>query len=864
MLRHAIVSVVVRCTRHAWLTIIVAALLGVVSGVYAARHFAINTDINTLISPDLTWRQREIAFEKAFPQHLRSILVVVEAPTAELTTQATDLLWKRLEADKSHFIQVTQPGGGAFFRKNGLLFLPVAETEKVAGQLTQADPLIGQLATDPSLRGLIEVLQMGLTGVELEKITLDAMLRPLTATADTVEAVLANRPVHFSWHEMLAGDNPEANSKRKFIDIQPKLDFTALEPGKEATDAIRRAVNDLKLPTEYGARVRLTGPVAIADEEFATVQEGMVVNGIGTVVIVLVILWLALKSGRIILAVFVNLVIGLAITAALGFLVVGPLNLISIAFAVLFVGLGVDFGIQYSVRYRADRFAVDDLKLALVHAARNAGAPLTLAAAATAAGFLSFLPTAYRGVSELGQIAGMGMLVAYLTSITLLPALLKVLNPKGEPEPLGFAFLGPVDKFMEDHRIAIIVGVAIVSLGGLPLLYYLQFDFNPINLRNPKVESIATFLDLRKDPITGANAISVLAPNLEAVKPIEERLSKLPEVSQVRTLNFFVPADQDKKLAAIAKARNEIEPSFKPDAAQEPPTDEENVTALNEAVTNLKEAAEKHPGQGAAAAKRLSDLLGKLAASTPEVRQKAADAFLRPLKTAFADLRDLLQAHPVTLADVPNDIAELWRTADGRARVEVLPKGDPNDNETLRAFARAVVKVQPDATGGPVSILESGDTIVRAFFEAGVWALISIAILLWIVLRRFGDVLLTIVPLLLAGVVTLELCVVIGMPLNFANIIALPLLLGIGVAFKIYYIMAWRAGQTGLLQSSLTRAVFYSALTTATAFGSLWLSSHPGTSSMGKLLVLSLLTTLAAAVLFQPVLMGKPRELGEM
>jgi hopanoid biosynthesis associated RND transporter like protein HpnN len=865
MLRHAIVSLVVRCTRHAWATIVVAALLGVISGVYAARHFAINTDINTLISPELPWRQREIAFEKAFPQHLHSVLVVVEAPTAELTTEATAALFQRLEGDKEHFIHVTQPGGGAFFRRNGLLFLPVAETEKIAGQLSQAEPLIAQLATDPSLRGLLEVLQMGLTGVELEKITLESMQRPLTVTADTVEAVLANRPVQFSWHEMLAGDNPEANSKRKFIDIQPKLDFSALEPGKKATDAIRAAVADLKLPADYGARVRLTGPVPIADEEFATVQEGMVVNSVATVAIVLVILWLALKSGRIILAVFINLIIGLALTAALGFLVVGPLNLISIAFAVLFVGLGVDFGIQYSVRYRADRFAVDDLKLALVHAARNVGAPLTLAAAATAAGFLSFLPTAYRGVSELGQIAGMGMLVAYLTSLTVLPALLKVLNPQGEPEPLGFAFLAPVDKFMEDHRIAIIAGVAIVSLGGLPLLYYLQFDFNPINLRNPKVESIATFLDLRKDPITGANAISVLAPDLAAVKPIEERLSKLPEVSQVRTLNFFVPADQDKKLAAIKEASDKIEPSFKPDAAQEAPTDADNVTALNEAVTNLREAAEKHAaGPGAASAKRLADLLEKLAAATPEVRQTVADAFLRPLKTALADLRDLLQAHPVKLADVPNDIAELWRTPDGRARVEVLPKGDPNDNETLRSFARAVVKVQPDATGGPVSILESGDTIVKAFFEAGAWALISIAILLWIVLRRFGDVLLTIVPLLLAGVVTLELCVVIGMPLNFANIIALPLLLGIGVAFKIYYIMAWRAGQTGLLQSSLTRAVFYSALTTATAFGSLWLSSHPGTSSMGKLLALSLLTTLAAAVLFQPVLMGKPRELGEM
>jgi uncharacterized protein len=148
---------------------------------------------------------------------------------------------------------------------------------------------------------------------------------------------------------------------------------------------------------------------------------------------------------------------------------------------------------------------------------------------------------------------------------------------------------------------------------------------------------------------------------------------------------------------------------------------------------------------------------------------------------------------------------------------------------------------------------------VRAFFQAGAYSLVSIALLLWIVLRRFGDVLLTLIPLLLAGLLTLEICVVIGMPLNFANIIALPLLLGVGVAFKIYYIMAWRAGQTNLLQSSLTRAVVWSALTTATAFGSLWLSNHPGTSSMGKLLALSLVTTLCAAVLFQPALMGRPR-----
>ena len=190
----------------------------------------------------------------------------------------------------------------------------------------------------------------------------------------------------------------------------------------------------------------------------------------------------------------------------------------------------------------------------------------------------------------------------------------------------------------------------------------------------------------------------------------------------------------------------------------------------------------------------------------------------------------------------------------------MTPKGDQNDVAVLRRFAEAVNAAYPNAIGGPVSILESGNTVVKAFIQAGIYALCSIALLLWIVLRRIGDVLLTLVPLLLAGALTLELCVLIGMPLNFANIIALPLLLGVGVAFKIYYIMAWRAGQTDLLQSSLTRAVVWSALATATAFGSLWLSSHPGTSSMGKLLALSLLTTMFAAVLFQPALMGAPRE----
>jgi hopanoid biosynthesis associated RND transporter like protein HpnN len=400
-----------------------------------------------------------------------------------------------------------------------------------------------------------------------------------------------------------------------------------------------------------------------------------------------------------------------------------------------------------------------------------------------------------------------------------------------------------------------------VVTAGLPLLYWLQFDFNPLNLRSPKVESVATFLELRSDPAIGASSIYVLAPNKEAAESDVEKLSKLTEVSSVRTVENFIPDDQQPKLAAIRQLATVLDPVLRPDPNKKPPTDADNVAALRAVVDGLNQSAGTQTGgKGEAAAKRLAGDLARLTQDGEDLRQRAHAAMIPPLNTALDELRNYLQAQPVTLETLPPQIAREWVTRDGRFKIEILPKGDPNDNETLRKFARAVQDVEPNAIGGPISILESGRTVIRAFFEAGFWALGSIAILLWIVLRRFGDVLLTLIPLLMAGIVTMELMVLFNMKLNFANIIALPLLLGVGVAFKIYYIMAWRAGQTDLLQSSLTRAVMFSALTTATAFGSLWLSSHPGTSSMGKLMALALVTTMAAAVLFQPVLMGPPRE----
>ena len=862
MLTRIVVSIVKACTRFASLTVLVALILAVAAGVYTARNFTINTDINTLISSNLDWRKRDNQFEKAFDRE-RTILAVIDAPTPELTSAAAAALERKLSGDTQHFESVQQLGAGEFFEKNGLLFLPVAEVGRVTGQFEAAAPLIEIMAGDPSIRGLTGALETGLAGVRRGQIKLDNTERPFTQIAQTIENVLNKGSGTFSWRELVS-DKPLTDAdRRSFIEFRPILDFNALEPGKDATDAIRQAAQDLNLAGEFGARVRLTGPVPIANEEFATVADGAIVNGIGTVLVVLLILWMALHSAKIISAVFLNLFIGLSITTAAGLWMVGSLNLLSIAFAVLFVGLGVDFGIQYSVRYRSERFKSDDLRLALQQAAERSAVPLSLAAMATAAGFLSFLPTDYKGISELGKIAGVGMLVAFLTSITVLPALLRLLNPPGESDPVGYAFLAPVDYFLERHRVIIIAGTLFIAVAGLPLLYFLQFDFNPINLRSPKVESIATFLDLRKDPNTGANAINVMTNSEADAKKIEEKLAKVPEVLRTMSLDSFVPEDQPAKLRLIGQGAKVLNPALNPDSIDAAPSDAENIEALKGSAENLRKVAGDAKGPGAVASRRLADALSKLADSNQATRDKTQAIFVSPLKIMLDQIKNSLQAQPVTLKTLPADLVNSWKTKDGLIRVEALPRGDPNDNDTLRKFAAAVLTAEPNAIGGPVSILKSGETVVKAFIHAGITALIVIGLLLWLALRRITDVLLTLVPLLVAGAVTLEICVLIGLPLNFANIVALPLLLGVGVAFKIYYVTAWRSGRTNLLQSSLTRAIFFSALTTATAFGSLWLSSHPGTASMGKLLALSLVTTLAAVLLFQPALMGKPRDVGE-
>ena len=319
-----------------------------------------------------------------------------------------------------------------------------------------------------------------------------------------------------------------------------------------------------------------------------------------------------------------------------------------------------------------------------------------------------------------------------------------------------------------------------------------------------------------------------------------------------------MPKDQDEKLAIIDDANFFFENTLNPQV-DPAPTPAETLAAINKTAGDLSTAAGDQETPAAAQARRLASALTALAKAPPATREEAERVLVTPLMTMLSQVRDLFKAEHVTIDTLPPALKSDWVAPDGEVKIEVAPSGDGNDNAVLRRFVDAVRAVAPQATGAPVFIVEAAATIVKAFFQAAAWSLAAIALILFVALRRWRDVALTLVPLLVAIVVTLEICVAIGLKLNFANIIALPLLLGVGVAFKIYYVMAWRAGEHNFLQSSLTRAVFFSACTTATAFGSLWFSHHPGTSSMGKLMALALVTTLSAAILFQPALLATQR-----
>jgi len=851
-----ITSLVDFSRRFAAVIALAALVMTAALGWFAATHFRINTDINQLLAADLPWRRQEADMEKAFPQKVDLLLVVVDGDTPDAADDAASTLAEKLQGMPDRFSFVQRPDDISFFRKNGLLFLDQKELTDILNELVQAQPLLGALAADPSLRGLLSLFGLEAQGLAHGAVDAKSLDKPFAAVTDTIEAALAGRDKRLAWQSIMSDQPPAPRDLRKLIITKPVLDYGDLEPGRKPSLIVRALAQQLNFTPEHGVHVRLSGPVALNDEEFASVTHGTGFATLLSFLLVLGILMLALHSPRLILPILLTLAAGLTATTAVALAVIGSLNLISVAFAVMFIGIAVDFGIQFGVRYRDQHFAAPDHAEALRRTAGIIAAPLSMAAASTALGFFSFMPTEYRGVSELGFIAGIGMLIAFALGVTLFPALLTLFRPPAEREPVGFRWMAPVDRVIRTKRRWILIGaLAALVLGGA-VASQTRFDFDPLDLKDPHSESVSTLLDLMKDPDFNPYTIDVLRPSFAEAQTLADQIKALPEVDHAMTLASFVPDDQDKKLAAIADTRMILEPSLNPPKVQPPPNDLQLKEALQKTSVALSDAAKDNP-----AAQRLAKALADVAARDDhDLLQRLQDNLVEGALARLADAKESLQAAPVTVDNIPAELRRDWIALDGRALVQAYAKGDSRDQKTLIAFTDAVRRIAPDATGSPISIRESGHTIITAFIEAGCYAFVTITLLSLFILRRPRDVMMLIAPLILAGILTLATIVVIHLPLNYANIIALPLLLSLGVSYAIYFVTYRRTGMADPLQSSMARAVLFSAATALVAFGSLGLSSHPGTAGMGKLLTVALLYSLICTFFILPALLDRPKD----
>lgn len=829
----------------------------------ASQHLTMNTDSLALFDSGLDFREAEKDLDGQFPGEVDLIVAVIDGPSAAESQSAADRLAGKLKPRDDLFKTVQNPTGGDFFARNGLMYLSLDEIESVSNEIARAQPFLGAISTDRSARGLFRLLELAFGAATSGDPATAAIAPAAEQTAKVTNDVLDGKPAGLNWANLFSGFGPQGLTARAMVLAQPKLDLTSLEQGGDASAFIRDSARELGLTPENGYRVRLTGQIPLSDEEFATVAEGTSISGIISVVLVGILLFMALGSGRVVAATLITLLTGLLLTLAWAAASVGELNLISVAFAVMFIGIAVDFSIQFCMRYRAERHArgadTSALDSALDAAGMNMARPLTLAAATTALGFFSFLPTDYRGVSQLGVIAGGGMVIALILSFTLLPALLRLFRARGEPGEVGYTWATPINKAIVARRRPVLMGAVILAVAAMAALPRLSFDFDPLKLKDPNTESMSTALEMMDDPLINPNSLSVLVGTPEEAKAVAEKLSALPEVSHAVTIFDIVPTDQDQKLTAIEDISFLAGPVLQPGVAKEPPTPDEMVEAARNAraaaQTYLDSPDSKDPLKVAAqhfiaAADRL------LAKPEAAVFDKLSAAFVTGFDEALKPLTQSLSPTPVSLDDIPAEMRAAFMATDGRYRVQVFPKVTGGGSEDLTRFMKSVQNVAPTAFGAPVVIYESGRIVTRAFMIAAVLAIVAITVLLFIVLRRPADVARVLAPLLLAGALTLGTCALIGLSLNFANIIALPLLLGVGVTFPIYFVSAWREGESLLLASPAGRGMLYSALTTAAAFGSLAISTHTGTASMGILLTMALAYTLLATLIVLPALLG--------
>jgi hopanoid biosynthesis associated RND transporter like protein HpnN len=843
---------------------------------HAALSLGINSDNMSLLPDKLPSHDAYVEFKSLFLTLDAAILVVIDAKTPELARAAGEQMETALRAQSDHFTEVYMPGGGPFFEEHGLLYRSLDDLDRFAEQMARMQPVMAELERDPSMAQLAEIVQLSLEDMREKDSGADDWSMVLDRVSQATIDLRHDYGLRTSWEEILLRGSSIDVTTRRVLVAKPILEFGSVFGAGDAIDAIHRAAESHGLVPERGVQVRVTGNPALNYEEMIGLMWDIGTASLFCFALVAVIVFLAVRSFRLMVAVVATLLAGLLWTSSYAALAVGHLNLISISFAVLFIGLGVDFGIHLGMSYASHRRQAKDHETALADAISNVGGSLVLCGFTTAIGFFVFVPTDYRGIAELGVIATGGMVVIVFLFMTLFPALISswlrvpAIAPNAGDVHFRFHWWGPFER----HPGMVRGAAAIAFIGGLLLLPSARFDPNVINMRDDETVSVQAFNELLDEPGTAPWYINLVEPNLEAAQQAAAGVRKLEGVSRAITLADYVPDEQEDKLDVLEDIAMLLDvPSAGWGGGG---GDGENDPAKTSSAEQIQAIRKLHDFFGeqwmnekdTVLAKSITKLRGHLADFLARVEQEDdAEAALAGLEEIlFAGLpgqierlRRAVNTGPVTFDDLPDELVNRMRAADGRARVQIFPERHLGDLVEMKGFVRDVQAVEPGATSVVVNLVEFGDVTIRSFGQALLSAAVMIMLVLFAIWRDPLDVMLAMTPLLLSAVLTGAAMVVMDLPFDFSNVIVIPLLFGIGVDSGIHLVHRFKLGtaaKDGLLGTTTARAVFYSALTTTASFGSLAFSGHNGMSILGKMLTAGMLFTIICNLIVLPSLLA--------
>ena len=824
--------------RHAWAVLTGLALLTCASAWVAVDRHRMNADLGDLIRQEASWRDDFDRFQAAFSDQVKTAVVVVSGSGYKQVEDAARQIEAEVRRRPDRFRAVYAGGNHPFFRDHALLYVDQAELDDVAARLAEAQPWLTAVAEDPSLRGLLKLLEQGVRNDPPSGF--DNVVQQFQESAS---ALLGGDDPTLYWaNEFFSGDDVW----HRLISVKTNLDIGETLANAELVEELRVIVAEVGAPPDV--RIGITGEAALAHEEIEAAVGGVQLAGWLALALLAAVLLVGVRSLKIIVATFTMLVVGISLTAAYAMLTVGEYNTLSVVFVVMFFGLGVDFAIHFSLRYQeAVNVGAGDIVQSLDSTVHSVGGAIFICTLTTALGFLGFWPTDYEGLADLGIISAGGMVIAGFLAFTLLPAFFTVfgpIKPHVMPLPSGARLVGTLIA----HRGWVLGMITASAVLALAFASQSRFDYSVLALKDPATDSMRTLRLLQRDGEATDYALLMLGEDVGAI----EAVRALPEVDSVITLEDFVPEDQLNKLYVLEDLQWMLASALAPLRQLDSPAESE----LQAGVRSLLETIETSPDRS-----RFADLeavLRDLAIGPASHLLIWQQGVVANLVEELDWLRRALHVGLVTVEAVPAEIRARLTSADGERLSIVLPAEDVADVSEMNRFIDAVQAIAPAATGRPVIERGVGGVVVASFQQAMAFALAAIAVVLLAMFQSLRHALLIMVPLGLAVLFTLALGVLLDAPLNMANILVMPLIFGLGVDSGVHVVDRYRGegDVPHLMHSSTPRAVVLSALTTVGAFSALALSPHAGTASIGFLLAIAVSLLLVFTVFLLPVLLS--------